>query len=120
LTDFGEGIVQYYHISFPVSIREEHIRLTARIIAEARNAFSQQFPSAEFYVLLYPGVRHGKAMIPYLTQAGVKYLDYASFIDWPHQELTQADGAQPTAQGHRLIAAQLVQDLGIADGEGEP
>ena len=54
-----------------------------------------------------------------VTQAGVKYLDYASFIDWPHQELTQADGAQPTAQGHRLIAAQLVQDLGRADGEGE-
>ena len=70
-------------------------------------------------MLLYPGVRHGKAMIPYLTQAGVKYLDYASFIDWPHQGLTQADGAHPTAQGHRIVAAQLAKDLGIFERDGE-
>jgi len=112
-------ILQYYNIAFPVSIREEHIRLTARIIAEARAVFSQQFPSAEFYVLLYPGVRRGKAIIPYLAEAGIKYLDYASFIDWPHQELTLPDGAHPTAQGHKIVAAQLAKDLGIFDGDGE-
>jgi hypothetical protein len=110
-------ILQYYNITFPPRIREEHIRLTARIIAEARTAFQQQFPSAEFYVLLYPGVRSGKDIIPYLTQAGIKYFDYASFIDWPHPELTLADGNRhPSAQGHRMVAAQLAKDLGIFDG----
>jgi hypothetical protein len=113
-------ILQYYNnITFPVSIREEHIRLTARIIAEARTAFQQQFPHADFYVLLYPGVRRGPDLIPYLTQAGVKYLDYASFIDWPHHGLTQADGAHPTARGHKTVAAQLAKDLGILDRDGE-
>jgi hypothetical protein len=112
-------ILQYYNITFPVRIREEHIRLTARIIAEARTALHQQFPSAEFYVLLYPGVRRGPDLIPYLAQAGVKYLDYSSLIDWPHQGMTQADGAHPTAQGHRIVAAQLAKDLGIFDGAGE-
>jgi hypothetical protein len=112
-------ILQYYNIMFPLSMREEHIRLTARMIAEARTAFQQQFPSAEFYVLLYPGVRRGKDLIPYLAQAGVKYLDYASFIDWPHQGLTQADGAHPTAQGHQTVVAQLAKDLGILAGDGE-
>ena len=34
----------YNHISFPITIREEHIRLTASIIAEARHAFQKQFP----------------------------------------------------------------------------
>ena len=72
-------------------MREEHIRLTARIIEEARTMlFTTQFPSAEFYVLLYPGVRRGKDLIPYLAQAGIKYLDYSSFLDWPHPELTLA------------------------------
>ena len=110
-------ILTYYHITFPPmpGIREEHIRLTARIIEEARNAFHQQFPSAEFYVLLYPGVRHGKDLIPYLAQAGIKYLDYSSFIDWPHPELTLQDSIHPTAHGHRLVAAQLAKDLGIFD-----
>jgi hypothetical protein len=112
-------ILQHYNITFPVSIREEHIRLTARIIAEARTALHQQFPHAEFYVLLYPGVRRGQALIPYLAQAGVKYLNYAHVIDWPQQGLTQADDAHPTAQGHRVVAAQLAQALGILDRDGE-
>ena len=93
-------------------------RLTARIIEEARKAFHQQFPSGEFYVLLYPGVRRGKDLIPYLAQAGIKYLDYSHFIDWPHPGLTLADHMHPTAQGHRMVAAQLA-NLGILDGDGE-
>ena len=68
--------------------------------------------------LVHPGVRRGKALIPYLVQAGVKYLDYAHSIDWPQPAFTQADSAHPTAQGHRVIAAQLAKDLGIVDGEG--
>jgi hypothetical protein len=112
-------ILQYFNITFPPSIREEHIRLTARMIVEARTAFHQQFPSAEFYVLLYPGVRRGQDLIPYLAQAGVKYLDYATLIDWPHPELTQADRGHPTAQGHKMVAAQLAKDLGISDGDRE-
>ena len=113
-------ILTHYHITFPPMprMREEHIRLTARIIEEARKAFHQQFSSAEFYVLLYPGVRRGKDLIPYLAQAGIKYLDYSNFIDWPHPELTLQDNNHPTAQGHRLVAAQLAKDLGIFDRAG--
>jgi hypothetical protein len=112
-------ILHYYNVTFPARIREEHIRLTARLIAEARTAFHQQFPNAEFYVLLYPGVTRGQDLIPYLAQAGIKYLDYSSFIDWPHEGVTLADGAHPTAQGHRVVATQLANDLGILDGAGE-
>src|SRR5207247_1138975 len=74
-------VLTYFDITFPPmpTMHEEHIRLTARIIEEARKAFHQQFPSGEFYVLLYPGVRHGEDLIPYLAQAGIKYLDYSSF-----------------------------------------
>ena len=112
-------ILAYYHITFPVRIREEHIRLTAHMIAEARTAFHQQFPSAAFYVLLYPGVRRGKEMIPYFERTGVQYVDYSNFFDWPHPKLTLADGHHPTAQGHRTVAAHLATDLSIYDGDGE-
>jgi hypothetical protein len=112
-------ILQYFNVTFPTSISEEHIRLTARIIAEAHTVFHQQFPHAEFYVLLYPGVSRGHNLIPYLVEAGVKYLDYSNFIDWPHPELTQVDGAHPTAQGHRVVAAQLAKELGILDEDRE-
>jgi hypothetical protein len=110
-------ILSYYHITFPPipRIGEEHIRLTARILEEARKAFHQQFSSDEFYVLLYPGVRRGKELIPYLAQAGIKYLDYSNFMDWPHPGLTLPDERHPTAYGHRLVAVQLAKDLGILD-----
>jgi len=111
-------LLQHYNITFPVSMRAEHFRLTARIIAEARTALHRQFPKAEFYVLFYPGVSRGLDLIPYLTEAGVKYLDYAHLVDWPQPGLTMADHAHPTAQGHRAVAAQLVKDLGLLDGEG--
>jgi lysophospholipase L1-like esterase len=54
-----------------------------------------------------------------LAQAGVKYLDYSHLIDWPAPELTLADGSHPTAQGHRIVAAQLAQELRILDEDGE-
>jgi lysophospholipase L1-like esterase len=50
---------------------------------------------------------------------GVNYLDYSRLVDWPDPELTQADKGHPTAQGHRVVAAQLAKDLGILDGDGE-
>ncbi len=37
-----------FHGLKPRGFCEEHIRLTARMIAEARIAFHQQFPNAEF------------------------------------------------------------------------
>lgn len=108
-------ILKAYGVNVPSRIREDHIRLTARIIEESRNAFKKQFPSGEFYLLLYPGVRRGKEMIPYFERAGVKYLDYSSLIKWPYQEFTIEDDSHPTAKGHRIVAAQLAQDLGKLD-----
>ena len=116
-------ILTYYSITLPPMprIKAEHMRLTARIIEEARKAFRQQFPRGEFYVLLYPGVRHGKDLLPYLTQAGIPYLDYSHFIDWPHPGLTLAEPTMhPAAQGHKRVAAQLAHDLGIAQGAEAP
>src|SRR5438105_11904672 len=76
-------ILQYYNVRFPPRIREEHIQLTARIITEARTTFHQQFPDEEFDGLLYPAVRLGHRLRPYLPQAEFKYLDYARVVDWP-------------------------------------
>jgi hypothetical protein len=112
-------ILTYFHIMPPPMprIKAEHMRLTARVIEESRKAFHQQFPRGEFYVLLYPGVRRGKDLLPYLAQAGIPYLDYSHLIDWPHPELTLAEPTMhPAAQGHKRVAAQLAHDLRIAEG----
>jgi len=112
-------ILTYFHIMLPPMprINAEHMRLTARVIEESRKEFHQQFPSGEFYVLLYPGVRRGKDLLSYLAQAGIPYLDYSHLIDWPHPGLTLAEPSlHPAAQGHKRVAAQLAQDLGIAQG----
>ena len=75
-------IFKYYNINFLVMIREEHIRRRARITEGLCHAFQQPFSSDAFYGLLYPGIRRGKAMIPYFERTGVNYFEYSSAIDW--------------------------------------
>ena len=104
--------VQYFDIDHP-RINNDHIRLTARIIEESRNAFRDKFDSDNFYVLIYPGQRrYGKELIHYLKKAGVRYLDYSRLQDKMVYDRIKGDG-HPTAKSHRAIAARLVKDLGI-------
>ena len=77
-------------------------------------AFHKQFPSAEFYVLLYPGVTRGKDIIPYLTQAGVKYFDYSHFIRLATASLDPRRGRasdSTRAQDCRCTAREKSRDI---------
>jgi len=112
-------LVKYSGITFP-RIREEHIRITARIIEESRNTFREKFHSDDFYVLIHPGSGfRGRRLIPYFESAGIKYLDYSNLIDRTKKKfrLQEGDGSHPTALSHKIVAERLVKDIGIGEGE---
>lgn len=108
-------LVKYFGVNHP-RINDDHIRITARIIEESRNAFREKFNSNDFYVLIYPGSRYGQRMIPYFESAGIRYLDYSDLIDPTKKafHLGESDH-HPTAQAHKAVAARLVKDIGILD-----
>ena len=114
---------QFFQLGFGPRIGEDDIRLTARIIEEARNAFSQLFHGSEFYVLLYPDPesRSRKRLIPYLQAAKVKYLDYSELFDPfdASQGLRIEDDPHPTPKAYRLLAEKLTHDLCIREVAGQ-
>ena len=70
--------LDFFKADWP-SVTDADVRFTARIIAESQRLFREQFVSDEFYVLIYPGAsRYGDLLVPYLAQAGIKYLDYSA------------------------------------------
>lgn len=75
-------ILQYFQLDFP-RINDDHIKLTARIIEQARNTYRAKFNSDDFYVLFSPYYSGtlAKRLIPYFQNAHIKYLDYSNFLN---------------------------------------
>lgn len=115
------NFINYFKIDFPLVITDKHIRLTTDMIKEARNNFKTQFKSDNFYVLIYPmSKRYSKKIIPYLKEAGVKYLDFSDLLDKPLMEEKLSrdlffikDDGHPTARLHEMVVKKLVQELNI-------
>jgi hypothetical protein len=102
--------VKYFDLQLP-RLTERHYELTARLLAESAAEFEQQFGSAEFYVMLFPGSEYCRAeFIPQLEKLNVKYLDYSTLIDPAASEMWQFDG-HASARGQAVVAKKLVRDL---------
>lgn len=107
-------LIRYLNLDIP-RVKESHIRLTAKIIEEARNRFRVKFGSNDFYVLFYPGSRYSSRIIPYLRDANIKYFDYSNLIDLKKTEYyIKGDlHAHPSPYAYAVIAKQFVQDAGL-------
>ncbi len=114
---------QFFQLGYP-RIDDADIKLTAKYIVEARNAFLRLFNRGDFYVLMYPDpAAHSrmKNLIPYFESAQVKYLDYSELFDPsdPSQGLRIEHDPHPTPKAYRLLAEQLTHDLSIREVAGQ-
>lgn len=119
-------MAQFFQLGFDSRIEEYDIKRTAKIIIEARNAFSRSFNRSEFYVLVYPNPASRSAgsfavrekLLVRLKDANVNYLDYSElFNPDPGQGLRIEGDPHPTPKAYRLLADRLTSDLGIRDSE---
>jgi hypothetical protein len=104
--------IRYFQFDFP-EINDGHLRLTTKMIVEARNNFTEKFNSEEFYVILYPS--SGELLIPYLETAGLEYLNYSDVFSPRETGLSIPYDGHPTPQAYRILAEKLTKDLGIYD-----
>jgi hypothetical protein len=97
-------------------ISDQDIRLTTKMIEEARNSFCRTFRRSRFYVLLYPdsGSLYRQRIKKYLERAQVEYLDYTELFDPNTAGWRIKTDNHPTPKAHRLVAQQLVRDLNLA------
>ena len=107
----------FFQVGMDSSIGVEDIRLTTKMIEEARNSFCRTFRSSRFYVLLYPdsGSRFRNSIKKHLERAHVEYLDYTELFDPNADGLRIEADNHPTSKALRLVAEQLVRDLKLAD-----
>ncbi|OQY36439.1 MAG: hypothetical protein B6243_03195 [Anaerolineaceae bacterium 4572_5.2] len=105
----------YFHINLPAKLTDRHYAFAVRVIAEARDAFLQQYPAGQFYVLIYPDEGdYFEDMQPHLDAAGLKILNYDELIKLdPNIGLSIAGDGHPTGKAHQIVAEHLVSDLDI-------
>ncbi|MHB9155202.1 MAG: hypothetical protein ACYC5N_05840 [Endomicrobiales bacterium] len=107
-TEFGAYLLNR---SNTPSLKDEHIRLTCRIIEEAYRNFKKTFSDGDFYVVFYPGAFRAEKMMPCLEKAGVPYLDYHDREKFFGPEYHLPEDGHPTARAYRELAALIAQDL---------
>ncbi len=109
------AIVRVLGINHPLSIKEEHVRLTARIIQESRNQFKKQFGSDRFYVVIFPGAVESTSgrLITLLEAAGIRCLDYRHRSEFSASGFRFPIDRHPTSKWNKALAKLVVRDLDL-------
>jgi hypothetical protein len=106
------NVVRYVPLDWPRPIRTVHYELTARILSEVAREARERLGAAEFRVVFFPGTRAVAEMAPRLQRLGVPTLDYSELLDYELDGYRYLD-SHPKPEVHRLLADQLVTDLGL-------
>ena len=109
--------LRFFRIDMPLFISRKHLRHTARIIDESRTLFLKEFPDSRFFVLLYPDPANaefsGTRIIPHLENRGIQYINLTDFINMKAAGNSINMDYHPSAQTHKHVAEQLIQELKI-------
>lgn len=114
-------LIKYIGLDMPIKESEEDMRLTAKIIAAAKQAYTSHFGNDNFYTLIWPGASTAKALIPYLEEEGIMTLDYFDAFDSGNEDYRIAGDGHPSALATEHLAQRLMSDIkqlylnGIAD-----
>ena len=114
----GSRVLGFLHLDVPPVVTEDHLALTARLLARSSALFHESFGPQRFVVVAYPeqwpsaiSGRLGSA----LAREGIEYLDYSSLFGSDRAEYFFPEDRHPKARAHAAVAEQLVADLGLAD-----
>lgn len=114
-----EPISWYFMLDLPLRITDAHLTLTTRLIEASRAAFERLFEGSKFYVLLYPCPRalvaESRRLVPFLEQANIPVIDCADTVYLDDPGYSFAVDEHPTAKTHRIVAHNLVEELGIGE-----
>jgi hypothetical protein len=91
-----------------------HMKLTAAIIERSARLSREQFPDSKFVLLFAPGTlsKTRLDLIAQLQDKDIRILDYSNLIPGTLAGMHFPDG-HPTPLFHRMVAEQVVQDLGL-------
>jgi hypothetical protein len=107
-------LLRTFRIELPPRITDDHVDLTARILARAARLLRQQLGGGRFVVVAFPGSTLAGRLGAALDARGVELLDYSRLLDYAQPEHHIAHDWHPTPLTNRRLAQRLVADLGLA------
>jgi hypothetical protein len=117
------SLLKILHVDFPLSIREEHIRLTGKIIAAAKGEFKRQFSNDNFFVLMHPRGSNffGPKLKEFLAKEQVLVLELDDLVQWKDSYFINVEfDLHPNANGNRATAdalSRIIADWSVGQGE---
>ena len=117
----ASNIVKYFRLRLPIRYSEADYQLAAEIIAESRRRLDKEFELKNFYVIIAPVFNEQELAISerfmvHLKKVGVPFLDFTHLYDANEPQYTVAEeDAHNSGLADRLIAAEIVRELGIGD-----
>jgi hypothetical protein len=122
----SSNVAHYYNVVLGRHYSDDDYRLTAQIMRESQDILAKEFKLEGFYVVISPAfderqVRIYRRFMLALQRVGVKYLDFTHLYDT--QDVRYRVGEEDyhnSALADRLIAREIVKDLGIAGSNVTP
>ncbi len=107
-------ILKVLKINFPITFKDRHIILVAETIAKMQKEFKKKYPYSSFYVLIYPGSRHGNKLMEYLDEQNILYLNYTKLFNAsePRYYLAEED-LHPSPLAYQTISEKIIEDLNL-------
>jgi len=101
--------LRYFNFDYPLSIKENHLKLTAKVIEKAFSNYKQQFGNDHFFLLIYPG--ESDRIKNFIDTKSIKVLNYSGlFGEWDYRIRENID-PHPNAKANQIVAEQLERDL---------
>lgn len=107
----GSRFLRRLEIGWPPFRLPSHYDRTARILAAARDAFTERRPGCPFLVVIYPGSKEAGRLVPRLEARGVRVLDYSDLLPLHESPYFIPVDYHPSAAAHEAVGLRLAEDL---------
>lgn len=107
------NITRALHLHIPLYPPATDVRLTAAIIEQSASLARRQLPASKFVMVIAPDSQSGGDVVNELKDTDIKVLDYSNLIPAGTPGLFLPYDHHPTGLFHKIIAEQIVHDLGL-------
>jgi hypothetical protein len=101
---------KYFGLNFPKR-KEADYRLTASIIATARDKFEKSFPGSKFIVIRYPHRNPHKTINRYLIENNISQMDFSDIFDPVEDQYQFVGDGHPTPRANDELASKIANEL---------
>lgn len=112
---YQSSIIQYFDVSFPLKMQEEHYDLVAEMIKCSKDEFQNQFGENDFYLVIYPNYgqpdeANYKLFLSLLTEKGIDYIDLSKNFTYEGKHTLGGD-PHPNANTNKVLSEMLNKEI---------